>query len=67
MAQESAVPLTLEELQFLYDYICVLTVHGCSESARFLDKVERAIEDVKKDDPKTRALNRLAVIRETAV
>jgi len=54
--------LTIEELQVFYDYLCVLTVHSFAENGRLLEIVGKALETANRDDPKAKALARLAAI-----
>ncbi|HML29058.1 MAG TPA: hypothetical protein PKE16_09490 [Hyphomicrobium sp.] len=52
--------LSLEELNFLYDYVCFLSVHGLKQTSVLLDRIERAIADAENGGAAARAEARVA-------
>lgn len=55
-------PLSTEQLEFMYDYLCVLVACSCAENALFMNEVERALENSRKASPRHRASFRAAAI-----
>lgn len=64
MDRRKDFPLTIAQIEFVLDYICLLVTRNIlAENVVWLDIVERALENAKKNDPHARALARVMAKR----